>query len=94
MREDLEIRNDSDTTRVSYFGAVARFARHFGTPPDRLGPEEIRAYQVHLVEERKVRVSLMGPHFAKDQNNPYLGIEVPVTRTSSRRATTTTSGRS
>ena len=54
MAEDLRVRNYSARTQRDYVQAVARFARHFATPPDRLGPEEIRAYQVHLIEERKV----------------------------------------
>ena len=29
--------------------AVARFSRHFNSSPDRLGMEEVRAYQLHLV---------------------------------------------
>src|SRR5690349_21262441 len=30
------------------------FARYFRKPPDQLGPEEIRAYQVYLTDERKL----------------------------------------
>jgi integrase/recombinase XerD len=30
---------------------VGRFARHFGRSPEHLGPEEIRSYQLHLVEK-------------------------------------------
>ena len=33
----------------SYIYAVARFSRHFNSSPDRLGMEEVRAYQLHLV---------------------------------------------
>ena len=54
MLEDLRIRNYSPATQKCYIGAVARFARHFGTPPDRLQPQDIRAWQLHLVEEREV----------------------------------------
>jgi site-specific recombinase XerD len=32
---------------------VACFAKHFGRSPDQLGPEEVRQYQVHLVQEKK-----------------------------------------
>ena len=33
---------------------MARFARHFGRPPDHLGPEQIRAHQVYLTNERRL----------------------------------------
>ena len=32
----------------TYVYAVAKFSRFFGVPPDRLGVEEVRAYQIHL----------------------------------------------
>lgn len=50
MIEDLRIRNYSPRTIKIYVPLVARFAKHFGKSPEHLGPEEIRAYQVHLVK--------------------------------------------
>jgi site-specific recombinase XerD len=50
--EDLRIRNKSERTVKTYVSLVARFARHFGKPPDQLGLEEIRAYQLHLIEQK------------------------------------------
>lgn len=49
MIEDMSLRNLSPATQEAYVHQVGRFARHFGCSPDRLGPEEIRRYQVHLV---------------------------------------------
>ena len=37
----------------SYVYAVARFSRYFGRAPDLLGAEEVRAYQLHLVEQER-----------------------------------------
>lgn len=54
MIEDLRIRNYADKTIKLYVAAVAQFAKHFGRSPEVLGPEEIRAYQLHLITERKV----------------------------------------
>ena len=31
---------------------VAQFAKHFRTSPDRLGPEHIRTYQLHLLQQQ------------------------------------------
>jgi hypothetical protein len=42
MLEDLQIRNYSPHTIDGYLRYVAQFAKHFHTPPDRLGPEHIR----------------------------------------------------
>ena len=52
MIEDMTIRNFSPATQQSYLYAVARFSRHFHCPPDRLGMEDVRAYQLHLIAER------------------------------------------
>jgi len=54
MLEDLQIRQYSRTTIRIYLHAVTEFAQHFGKPPDRLGAEHIRQYQLFLVKEKKV----------------------------------------
>jgi site-specific recombinase XerD len=54
MIEDMQVRNFSPITQRSYLEQVSRFARHFGHSPDTLGPEQIRAYQVYLTQERKL----------------------------------------
>jgi integrase/recombinase XerD len=52
MLEDMQIRNLAPATQRAYVEYIARFARHFGRSPVALGPEEIRAFQVHLLRER------------------------------------------
>lgn len=52
MHEDLQIRNYAVRTQKTYIEAVAKFARYFSKSPELLGPEEVRAYQVHLVQEK------------------------------------------
>lgn len=54
MTEDMRIRNLALNTQTSYLQQVSLFARYFHKSPEYLGPEEIRAYQVHLTEERKL----------------------------------------
>ena len=54
MIDDLKVRNRSSRTIKTYVAQVANFARHFGKSPELLGPEEIRQYQVYLVEQRHV----------------------------------------
>jgi integrase/recombinase XerD len=57
MIEDLQVRNRSPRTIETYISHVARFAEFHGRSPELLGSEEVRAYQVHLVE-RNVSWSL------------------------------------
>jgi site-specific recombinase XerD len=47
--DDLRLRNKSPRTIETYVLRVALFARHFGRSPELLGPEEVRAYQQHLL---------------------------------------------
>jgi site-specific recombinase XerD len=54
MIEKLNLRNYSPKTISAYVAAVAHFARHFGRSPDQLTAEEIRLWQVHLRDVRKV----------------------------------------
>ena len=50
--DDLRLRNYSPRTIEAYVARVAQFARHFGRSPDRLGLEDVRAYQLHLVDQK------------------------------------------
>jgi site-specific recombinase XerD len=54
MLEDMQLRNLSPQTQATYIEQVTRFARHFGRSPDRLGPAEIRTYQLFLMQERQL----------------------------------------
>jgi site-specific recombinase XerD len=54
MSQDMEIRNLSRNTQLSYLQQVSSFAKYFHCSPEALGPEQIRAYQVHLTTERKL----------------------------------------
>jgi site-specific recombinase XerD len=58
MLEDMKVRNLSPKTQEAYVTQVVRFAKHFGKSPEHLGLEEIRAYQVYLVNEKRVSWSL------------------------------------
>jgi integrase/recombinase XerD len=57
MLDDLRIRNYSPSTVECYVRSVTEFAKHFNKPPDQLGPEEIRAWQLFLLNERKVKLA-------------------------------------
>ncbi len=52
MMEDMQVRNLSPNTQDSYLLQVSLFARYFARSPELLGPEDIRTYQVYLVNEK------------------------------------------
>jgi integrase/recombinase XerD len=54
MLEDMQIRNLAVNTQEAYVQQVSLFARYFNQSPERLGPEQIRAYQVYLMKEKKL----------------------------------------
>jgi len=53
MSEDMQIRNLADNTIDAYTWHVDKFCSHFGKKPAELGLEEIRQYQLYLVNEKK-----------------------------------------
>ena len=57
MTEDMQVRNLALNTQDSYLQQVSLFARYFNKSPELLGPEDIRAYQVYLTNERKLAPS-------------------------------------
>jgi len=52
MIEDMRLRNLSTETQRAYVHYISGLARYYQTSPDQLSLEEIREYQLHLVEER------------------------------------------
>jgi site-specific recombinase XerD len=54
MIEDMQIHNLALNTQASYLEKVAQFARHIGKSPHLAGREEIRAYQLYLIREKKL----------------------------------------
>ena len=54
MAEDMQVRNLSPRTIDAYTYHVDKFCCFFGKPAEELGLEEIRQYQLHLVNEKKV----------------------------------------
>ena len=54
MLEDMQLRNFSAGTQRSYIHYVADFASHFRISPEKLGLDDIRNYQLHLIENRQL----------------------------------------
>src|SRR5262245_40077121 len=84
MLEELQRRNYSPTTIRYYLRVVENFARYFGKRPDRLTQDNIREYQVYLLQERKLQAGTVGLHiatlrffFVKTLRRPYLQLDLP-----------------
>jgi len=60
MLEDMGIRNFAENTQLSYLQQVSAYARYFHRSPEQLGPEQVRAYQVHLTKTRKLSPASVG----------------------------------
>ena len=54
MLEDMEVRNLSAGTQQVYLQHISRFAHYCGRSPAELGPEEIRAYQLYVTNEKQL----------------------------------------
>jgi site-specific recombinase XerD len=53
LLEDLQRRNYAPKTIACYVQQVAQFARHFGRSPDQLGADEVRSWQLHLLQVKR-----------------------------------------
>src|ERR1700682_4337274 len=54
MLEELQRLNYSHRPAKTYVRIVREFATYFHQPPDKLGPEQIRQYQAHLFQAKKL----------------------------------------
>ncbi|MCH9647621.1 MAG: site-specific integrase [Deltaproteobacteria bacterium] len=54
MEEEMVLRGLRSRTRQVYLAAVRKFIEFHGQSPRNLGTEEIRAYTVHLLQERRL----------------------------------------
>jgi site-specific recombinase XerD len=50
--EDMQLRNRSPVTIEAYVRYVAQFAKFFGRSPEKLTPEHVREYQLHLLRKK------------------------------------------
>jgi len=57
LAQDLKIRNMSQRTIDAYTYHAGKFADFIDKPLDRVTPEDVRSFQVHLIEERKLAYS-------------------------------------
>lgn len=56
LHDELVRRHYATTTRESYLKILKAFQRHIGKRLDHVGPNDLRRYQVYLLEERRLAV--------------------------------------
>jgi site-specific recombinase XerD len=83
MLEELQRRNYSPETARLYIGTVKDFARYFGKSPDKLEQEDLRKYQLYLLNERKLsvgtivaRIAALRFFFVKVLRRPYRQVDL------------------
>ena len=84
MLEELQRRNYAQTTVEAYTHALREFAQYFHRPPDQLGPEHIRQFQLYLLRDRKLaantvkqRVAAVRFFFVRTLKRRYLREDIP-----------------
>jgi len=87
MLEELQRRNYSAGTIRLYLRHVAEFAQHFHHSPDQLGAEDIRQYQLFLIQEKKLAWSTYNQivcalrfFYAKTLKRAFLLQDIPFPR--------------
>jgi len=67
MLEELQRRNYAQSTVEAYIYALREFANYFHRPPDELGPEHIRQFQLYLLRDRKLAANTVKQRMAAVQ---------------------------
>ena len=87
MLEELQRRNCCAATIRLYLRHVAEFAQHFHRSPDQLGAEDIRQYQLFLIQEKKLAWSTYNQivcalrfFYAKTLKRAFLLQDIPFPR--------------
>ena len=62
MIEDMRIRKLEPKTQSGYIRAVREFAIWFGRSPDQAGPEDLRLFQLHLVDKGVSPITMNSMH--------------------------------
>ena len=84
MLDELQRRNYAQSTVEAYISALREPAAYFKRPPDQLGPEHIRQFQLYLIRDRKLAINTVKQRmaavqffFARTLKRPYLREDFP-----------------
>lgn len=91
MLEEIQRRNYSHRTARTYVRIVRDFAEYFHQPPDKLGPEQIRQYQAHLFQAKKLAPATVSQYvsalrflFVKTLRRHFLAEYIPFPKSGKR----------
>jgi integrase/recombinase XerD len=84
MLEEIQRRHYSHRTAKAYVRIVRDFAQHFHSSPNKLGPEQIRQYQAHLFQTKKLTPATVSQYasalrffFVKTLRRSFLAEHIP-----------------
>ena len=84
MIGDMKLRSFAETTIHTYTRVVQDFAGFFHRAPDRLGPEQVRQYLLHSIDDKKLAWSTYQIHraalkfiYTKTLKRPWFDLEIP-----------------
>jgi len=87
MDDAMLLRGFALRTRESYLAAVRALAKHYHRSPDLLTPEEIEAYHLHLIVERKLAYASVNQSacacrflFGKVLRRPLSRFDIPMAK--------------
>lgn len=99
MDEAMVLRGFAQRTREAYLACVAALARHFRQSPERIGPLQVQAYLLHLIQERKLAYATVNQSvcairffYAKVLGQPEMAFEIPMAKVPKRLPTLLTRG--
>lgn len=87
MDEAMVLRGFAVRTREAYLSCVTALARHYRHPPDQLGADQLQAYLLHLITEKKLAYASVNQAacafrflFERVLNRPNARFDIPMAK--------------
>ncbi len=75
MLDELQRRNYAQTTADAYVHALKEFAAYYNKPPDKLGPNHISQFQLHLIRDLKLSPKTVIHHISAQRERLFIHTE-------------------
>jgi site-specific recombinase XerD len=87
MDDAMVLRGFAVRTRETYLSCVTALARHYRCPPDQLGADQLQAYLLHLITEKKLAYASVNQAacafrflFERVLNRPNARFDIPMAK--------------